>query len=258
MFAMVSKVNTFWLIFWFFSIQTIHAAEINDKNKDKSNINYSFSVKDHNIIRYTFSVEEWVVSTSVKVQIEVHATLQAKDIAAKREEVLKKLNEAAPASWNFTIISLAKNEANLEEVYMQVEARIPQKDIGNIHAKVDGLSQPGTKYNVQFVDFDPSLDELEVVYQKLRSRIYEQVKQEIDRLQKLYPEEHFYLQSLNIGDKSPIQPMMFKGASAVRAMTAEIGVAPHSDNVTNASVKTKLVLPAMVQIGTENTKLHSN
>jgi len=106
------------------------------------------------------------------------------------------------------------------------------------------VSTPGTKYEVSGVDFKPSLEETQEVKAKVRERLYNQINEEIARMNKAYPTQNYTVSNLIFvegGDGVAAQPRAYQAKEMnVLAVSAPPVGAP-------LTVSNELILTALVE-----------
>jgi hypothetical protein len=114
---------------------------------------------------------------------------------------------------------------------------LPQTDLTGLRDKAKGISQPGETFTIANVQFVPSDEELKQANIALRNNLYAQAKAEIDALNKMFPDQKYYLYSIEFMTQ-PIAPMPMTMAMQKNRM-ASPAAAPLSvgdKTVVNATV----------------------
>tara|TARA_B100000989_G_scaffold297295_2_gene282659 strand:+ start:2402 stop:3097 length:696 start_codon:yes stop_codon:yes gene_type:complete len=204
-----------------------------------------------NSIVYTTSMDEWVSTDTANVSVVVNGSLQQADAAKLQSDVLANLKQlSAAGKWRITQFNRSKDQSDLERVTIVAEARLPQAQLANLRDDAKKLSKPGVKYEIQNIDFSPSDADVQATKDKLRDKIYAKVKKEVDRLDNVYTEEHFYVNRLVVGEGD--FPMMDANAgmmgAAGPAQAAKYMVAARQAPRANTSVSQKITLNAYVVI----------
>lgn len=162
-----------------------------------------------NTIHYQTSVEQWVTTKTALVTIGVDASLNQTGMDNMQQQVSDSLKSlASDINWQMTDYERTQDASGLERVHIEEQARLTADQLTNLRTKTDTLSKPGIKYSIIDIQFTPSLAEIQVAQDNLRSQLYSKVKQEIELLNKNY-DQTFYVHDLEFspGDASPPQPM---------------------------------------------------
>lgn len=195
-----------------------------------------------NTVNYPITVEKWATTNTTKVTISMDAALDKIGLADINSHVLENLNKlAAKADWHITQFNRNQDKSGLEGLHVEAEARLTQDVLPGLRDKAKTISKAGETYIVSAIDFSPSTAEMEATHAAARAEIYESAKQEIARLNQAYPEQHYFLRSLDFAPPSP-GPIMYK--------TMQVAETP-GPNVNNNAipVNAKITETAQVVIG---------
>ncbi len=171
------------------------------------------------------SAEKWATTKSAKVIVGINATLNDTQLTSIHSDILQKLKKIVPnADWHITEFNRNKNQSGLEQLMAAATARVPENELSNLRKNAKAVSKPGESYTIRTIEYSPSLKEIETVEANLRNEIYQEAKQELTRLNKVYPEEHFFLQDINFNGNLIVpkpQPasMMFAKVATSAAMS---------------------------------------
>jgi len=188
-----------------------------------------------NKVNYQATVEKWATTTTAKVTINMDAALDKVGLSNVNSHVLENLNKMAPdAGWHVTQFNRSQDKSGLEMLHVEAEARLPQGVLASLRDKAKSISKAGETYTVGDIDFMPALEEMEKTHADARAAVYEQVKQEIARLNQIYPEQHYFLHQLDFIS----QPMPMMAKMQVMAFGGNASnVAPAAPNIpVNAKV----------------------
>lgn len=142
----------------------------------------------YSIIELNIQKEQWLKTSVPLVTISADATLNKKEsLIQSRENILNKLNSLGEDfTWDITVFNSSQSDSGLEEVHLQAQARITEKSLNTLRQKVETLTQPGLKIQIIGIDFSPSLAETEKVLADLRSAIYKESLNEVEKLKTVY------------------------------------------------------------------------
>ncbi len=196
-----------------------------------------------NKVNLQLSANKWVTSQTVKVLVGVDAGLTDAGIEGLQGQVLNKLSQIAAGEWHITSFSRSQDRSGLESVHINAEARLAQSALPNLRGKAKSISKPGETYTITDVQFTPSDEEITQANSALRGMIYQQAKAEIDALNKVYPEQKYYLYQIDF-NMMPVMPM----AKTMYMETAGAAATPSAMplNVGNRQVMTANVILASV------------
>lgn len=168
-----------------------------------------------NRIHFQLSAEQWVTTKTALVTIGVDASLNQKGMDDMQQQVNDSLQTLATGvTWQMTDYERNEDASGLERVHIEEQARLTSDQLTNIRTKTDTLSKPGIKYSVSDIQFTPSLADIQASQDALRAKLYMQIKQEMDLLDKTYDQE-FHVHNLQFysGDTPPM-PVPAQGNGA--------------------------------------------
>lgn len=198
-----------------------------------------------NKVSYQFTVERWATTTTANVTVSLDAMLDKIGLANMNSYVLSNMQQLAKSdAWNITQYSRSQDKSGLEMLHIEAQARLPANDLSGLRDKAKKMSKPGETYTIAAIDFSPSTAELEHTHADLRANIYDTVKQEIARLNQVYPDQHYFLYSI---DFAPQQPVAFARVMAAKIMP-QAELAPPAPEMPSLPVNAKLVETAAVVI----------
>lgn len=194
-----------------------------------------------NKVTTRFSAEQYVATKTALVTVGISAGVNDTGLQTIQDEVLKKLNDLSnKGEWHIISFDRSLDPSGLEKVQMQGQARLPSSALSNLRDKAKAMSKPGETFTLDNVEFTPSAQELRDANTALRGDIYQQAKDEVDRLNKIYSDEKYYVYDVNFINNF-IAPM----AMPMNAMVRMGNMAPES-NGNNLAVGGKLTLNATV------------
>ncbi len=213
-----------------------------------------------NKITLQLKAEQWVTTKTALVTASVNAAVTDQGIEKMQAKVVQKLARIADKSeWHITDYTRSQDKTGLERIQMTAQARLPQDSLANIRTNAKSISTPGETYDIEDVQFTPSEDEMRLVNLNLRNNLYLQAKSEIDALNKVYPDQKFYIHQIDF--ISPIIPepvpmnYMAKAAKPTMAMAQVQSVSPLTiDN--KLTVQATVIVASMTSPNTQVTKLN--
>ncbi|ANN96244.1 TPA: hypothetical protein ACK8Z3_000631 [Legionella pneumophila] len=192
-------------------------------------------------IFFQVSAKKWVTTQTALLNVSINATLSNADLVKARADIMDSLNKIAKGEWHLVQFDRSQDSSGLEKLYVQAQARVDQSALTNIYQNAKSVSKPGAKYEISGVEFKPSLEETQVVRAKIREQLYQQVNDEIDRMNKAYPKQNYSVSNLVFfeGDNIPQQPRAYQ-AKEMNALVMAAAPAP-------LTVSNELILTAMVE-----------
>lgn len=177
------------------------------------------------------SSEQWVTTKTALVTIGVNASVNENDLSKIQDNVLKNVSPLSSQSdWHVISFDRSVDQSGLEKVKISVQARLPSSALTSLREKTKTMSKPGETYTVDNVQFTPSEDEIRAASVTLRSNIYQQAKEELDRINKLYPDQKYYVHKIDfVGELQPFPiPMPLEQTNAMVQMRA-VGASATND-----------------------------
>ncbi|MBV9574994.1 MAG: hypothetical protein JO149_00025 [Gammaproteobacteria bacterium] len=197
-------------------------------------------------ITLSLQSEQWVTTKTALVDVGVNAAVTDQGIEKVQATVLDKLNALAKGEWHIVSFNRQLDKSGLESVQINAQARLAQGELANLRAKAKTISKPGETYTIDNVQFTPSEEELRQANMALRNQVYQQAKAEVDALNKMYPEQKYYVHQVDFLMISPMRaaPM------AEMNMMAKMAAAP-----VPLAVGNKVVIQANVVIASMPTQV---
>ena len=203
-----------------------------------------------NTVTLQLSTEQWVATKTALVTIGVNASMSGNGLEKAQNEVLSKLNQiSSKGEWHIVSFTRTLDQSGLEKVQISAQARLATSDLSGLRDKAKAISIPGETFTLDNVEFVPSEQDLRDANATLRNDIYQQAKNEITNLNKLYPDQKYYIHSVNF--QNIVQPMPMAMPMAQNAMFMRGSVASNiasTANANNIAVGNKLNLSASVVI----------
>lgn len=176
--------------------------------------------------------EQWVTTKTALVYVSANAAVTDQGIANVQADVMNKLKQISDkGEWHILAFNRSLDQSGLESVQIAAQARLPQTELAGLRTKAKAISRPGETFTVDNVQFTPSEDEYRQANSVLRSNLYQQAKTEIDTLNKMYPDQKYYLYSIDFVNVTPVAPapmannvFMEKSSVAVARLAAPISV----------------------------------
>lgn len=178
-----------------------------------------------NKVTLQLHAEKWVTTKTALVSVSVNAAVSDAGIEKIQNQVLEKLTQLSnQGEWHILNYTRQQDKSGLESIQISAQARLPQSELINLRSKTKNLSKPGETYTLDDVQFTPAEEDITQANSQLRNIVYQQAKAEIDTLNKMYPEQKYYLYRIDFNMNMPM-PMMAASYNNTQAM-AKVAVAP--------------------------------
>jgi predicted secreted protein len=218
-------------------IPAFASADVNPKPDDEVSLN--------------LTSEEWVVTKTARVVIQVNAAVSSSNAGSTRDAMLASVKQMAEGEWRITSFNRSPSQNGLENWYAQFEARLPEKSLGGLNEKAQKASKPGMQLTVGEIDFTPTLDENEAARASLRKALMTKVSEELKTLNASFPGRDYRVADISFGG---VQAMRAQRAYAMSKMArgnesmAAMAPAPEMMQDSGGGMQTsqKLVLSATV------------
>ena len=119
------------------------------------------------------------------------------------------------------------------------EARLSETALGGLYEKARDASRPGLQVRISRIDFTPTLAERESTLGTLRARIYGRVRDELIRLNEIYPDRDYRVHLIDFTGTHVVPQA--RRAQPARAMRLEAAAPADAAPV---SVSAKLIVNA--------------
>ena len=193
------------------------------------------------------NADKWIVSQTANVQISVYALLTESQLASAQENILNTLkNFSSEGDWHIVQMQRSKNQANLEQLEVTAEARLPNNQINNLRQKARASSKQGETYEVKDIDYSPSPEEIATAQFELRQKIYQSARDEVNSINQVFPNQRFSLFSINF-NTSAIQPQAYLEKNTA-FVESSVNSQPNPTPNTNIDVSQHLTLSAQVTL----------
>jgi len=192
-------------------------------------------------VLFQVSSKQWVTTQTAILNVNVNVTLSTADLVKARADIMDSLNKIAKGDWHLVEFNRSQDSSGLEKLYVQAQARVDQSVLTDIYVNAKTVSMPGAKYEVSGVEFKPSLEETQAIRVKVREKLYQQVNEELSRMNKAYPTQNYSVSNLVFveGDSPPVEARAYQ-AKEMNTMAMAAAPAP-------LTVSNELVLTAMVE-----------
>lgn len=200
---------------------------------------------------YRVKEEQWAVTNSAQVTVNINANLSTAGLSKARQEIMTKLNKIAAGSWHITAFKRTKDSSGLERVSVSAQTRVPENALANLRTKAASASRPGESYTIKDIDFSPTLAQFQAVKAQLRHKIYQDINAEIKRLNRIYPNQGYSVKSINFLPSAKYNPWRRQ----IRSMAMNAYVRTKTPNL---AVSDKVQLSALVVLSTKSAARANN
>lgn len=193
-------------------------------------------------VYFQVTAKKWVSTQSALLNVSINVTLNNADLVKARADIMDSLNKIAKGEWHLLEFDRSQDSSGLEKLYVQAQARVDQSALTDIYQNAKSVSMPGAKYDINGVEFKPSLEETQAVRSKIREQLYQQVNDEISRMNKAYSAQKYSVSNLAFyeGDNPPLQPRPYQ-AKELNTMVMAAAAQPP------LAVSNELVITAVVE-----------
>lgn len=194
-------------------------------------------------VDFQLTAKQWVSTQTPLLTVTLNATLANADLAKARADIMDKLKKIAPGEWHLTQFDRSQDGSGLEKLDVQAQARVAQSSLTLVYKNAKAVSKPGESYQVSSVEFKPSLDETEQARAQLRERLYQQARDELIRINKIYDGQQYSINNLIFleGDDITQPKPSYQARGVMNAMVAGGTPAPA------LTVSNELIMTAIVQ-----------
>lgn len=147
-------------------------------------------------VLFQIASKQWVTTQTALLSVSINVTLSSADLVKARADIMLRLNKIAKGEWHLVEFDRSQDSSGLEKLYVQAQVRVDQSALTDIYQNAKSTSIPGAKYEVSSVEFKPSLEETQAIRAKLREQLYQQVNDEIIRINKVYPSQNYSVSNL--------------------------------------------------------------
>lgn len=158
-------------------------------------------------VAFQISAKRWVTTKTALLSVNINVTLDRKSLIKARADIMNHLEKIAHAEWHLTRFERSQDSSGLEKLTVQAQSRVSQEALSDIYNKAKSVSAPGANYQIDAIDFTPSLNETEVVKNRLREELYQQVQHELGRINKVYPGQSYSLYNMVFIDGDNVAPL---------------------------------------------------
>jgi hypothetical protein len=192
---------------------------------------------------FQVSAKQWVSTQTALLTVNVNATLSNADLVKARADIMNRLAKITAGEWHLTQFDRSQDSSGLEKLFVEAQARVPQTSLTDIYQNAKDVSKPGATYTINGVDFKPSLQEIQQIKSQLRATLYQQVNEELARINKVYTNQNYSVNAIYVSDgeaQALPQPTAYK----MRTMnTMAMASAPAQD----LSVSNEIIMSATVE-----------
>lgn len=198
-------------------------------------------------VMFQTSAKQWVTTQTALLRVDINATLTNADLVQARSEIMSKLAKIAAADWHLSHFERSQDNSGLEKLSASAEARVAQSSLTDVYQAAKGVSKPGATYQINGIEFKPSLEEIAQVKAQLRTQLYQQVKDELARLNKIYLTQQYSLNRLVFieGTEFPLE------AKAARNNTMMMNAVASASAPGDLGVSNELIMSALVEVASD-------
>ena len=203
-----------------------------------------------NRVTFRLDADQWVTTKTALVTISLNAGVSDLGVEKIQEETLNKLNKISDqGEWHIISLDRSQDQTGLEKIQILAQARLPSSDLAGLRDKAKALSKPGETFTLDNIQFTPSEEEFRTANAALRSAIYRQAQDELDRLNKAYPSQKYYLHTIDFNGGMLPQPLAQNTFVSVRMSQGNVTRdLPVGDKLLLSATVTLAAVPEFLQI----------
>lgn len=223
-----------------------------------SSLSHAVNLPSHHMkldkVVFQVSAKQWITTQSAVLTVNINATLTNADLVKTRAEIMSNLGKIATGEWQLTQFDRSQDSSGLEKLFVAAQARVPQASLTDIYQNAKNVSKPGATYEINGVEFRPSLAEIQQVKAQLRDYLYQQINSEVNRLDKTYTGQNYSVHRIYFSEGDQLVPMAKAYQPRELNTVALATVATPAPAVT---VSNELIMNALVELASnrieENT-----
>ena len=201
------------------------------------------------IVDFQLSAKRWVSTQTALLTVNLDATLGNADLVKARADIMTKLAKIAVGEWHLTQFDRSQDASGLEKLNAQAQARVSQSSLTLVYQNAKTVSKPGESYQINTIEFKPSQEEIQHVRIRLREELYQQVQDELTRINHIYSEQHFTLNNLFFSEG--VDANQPKPAYQSRTMMSPMAT---ETTLPTLSVSNELIMTAVVQVASNRQR----
>lgn len=195
-------------------------------------------------VEFNLVAEKWVKTHTAKVTTNLNAVVKSNELANIHNQILSLLNQLADkGDWHITTFNRSQDRSGMERIYVVAEARLDESMLADLNRRAKKLSHEGRTLSIQDITFKPTLAETEKARSDLRKLIYEQIKSEMDEINKVYPTRHYRVHEIDF--QPTLQPIN-RRLSKARAYDMAAEMVASAPAGASLEVSDKVVMSAHV------------
>jgi hypothetical protein len=157
------------------------------------------------LIRFPVSAEIWVKTQTPLVTVAVAASVKPQEVASFSGQVSKRLNQLAKADWRVTQFNRSQDQSGLEKIELLAQARLSEAALSEVSNRIKTISESGQQYQLNDIQYTPTLVELEQAHAQLRAQIYALAKAEEKKLANAFSGQHYRIYQIEFLPEFPLR-----------------------------------------------------
>lgn len=176
-------------------------------------------------VNIELTVEEAIVSDTVKVSVNVVLASKAEDATDVRGTITAALKTLVDIDWAFTKLDRKTNRSGLEEVEATATARVSEAFLAGLDARAKEVSKEGLQLKVSDLDYNPARNVVEEAVLRLRKEIYTKAMAEVATLNEVaeYADQVSFEATWRIGSVS-----FYEAATPMRSKSMRLEAASYA------------------------------
>lgn len=178
--------------------------------------------------------EGWVSSSTAQVTVNIQAVTNKDNSSTVVASITKRLKSVVKeaVTWRLVDLSIEKNSAGLFAISAKMSARLNNDQLAQLQNTIDSLNKAGEQYNVDGIDYQPTLAEITDENTRLRVLLYKDVLEQERIINSAFSDTKYQMQTLSFDSPyvAVSKPMMMYAANVRQAPAAN--ATPFSQQLT--------------------------
>ncbi len=173
---------------------------------------------------FNLSAENWVVTKTARVSLNVEAAVTAGTSGTMRESMVKAVNAVVKADWRLVSFNRSQDQTGMERWSAQFDARINENELNGLNESAKKNSKAGMQITVANIDFSPTLEETQAALAQVRAQIYKQANDQLTALNGALPGRGYRIAMIDFSGDSPVPMAVYNRSPRAMMAMAKGGV----------------------------------
>ena len=177
-------------------------------------------------IVYQINREAVVKTTTAEVTVVINSVVDSSHYDKARQDMLTRLQQLLSGDWRVTQFDRQQDQSGLERVIARASLRTEESRLSGIRDKAKNVSRPGQQYDVERIDFTPSVAEVEAARTQLRLAMIQEVNTQLVEINKQFSGQPYRLQRLSFVGEWPMTPQPQAAMARQNKLFMAVSTAP--------------------------------